>query len=258
MKRRNLILDFSYSYPTKLENSKEFTWIECSDIEECSMFCEKSAEEEIRKRIRPYGPSGIHFIDSGDYHYVTKFFVDFIKEPFSLVLIDHHTDMQKPMMEGMLSCGNWARKLLEENEFLQQLVLIGPEREACVHLDMKNKEKILCILYEDLEADDGRSEIIEIRNDIPIYLSIDKDVLRKTAAKTNWNQGFMTLGMLEYLIGFLFLKREVIGMDICGEYKKSGLFPEYAEALRLNTNTNEEIYEYVMDLLRVHHADRLG
>ena len=57
------------------------------------------------------GVSGIHFIDSGDYHYISKIMTDFIKEPFTLVLIDHHTDMQDASLGGdILSCGNWAKK----------------------------------------------------------------------------------------------------------------------------------------------------
>lgn len=37
---------------------------------------------------------------------------DFLKEPFVLVCFDHHTDMQKPMVEGMTSCGDWAGQVL--------------------------------------------------------------------------------------------------------------------------------------------------
>ena len=50
-----------------------------------------------------------------------------IKQDFSLILFDHHTDMQKPMIGHMTSCGDWAGKVLKANPWLQQLILIGPQ-----------------------------------------------------------------------------------------------------------------------------------
>ena len=124
---QNLILDFTHVYEDETVRDREqFQWIDCSDIEESHLYCSPSAYEEIRKRIEPFGISGIHFIDSGNYHYVTKIMTDFLKEPFVLVCFDHHTDMQKPMVEGMTSCGDWAGQVLGENTYLRQLVLIGP------------------------------------------------------------------------------------------------------------------------------------
>ena len=63
------------------------------------LYCSDAAAAEIHRRIDPYGTRGIHFLDSGNYHYVTKIMTDRIDEPFSLILFDHHTDMQSPMIE---------------------------------------------------------------------------------------------------------------------------------------------------------------
>ena len=55
--------------------------------------------------MEPLGAEGIHFLDSGNYHYVTKLWLDQVKEPFDLLVLDHHTDLQQPMFGDILSCG---------------------------------------------------------------------------------------------------------------------------------------------------------
>lgn len=250
MEDRDLVFDFAHSYPGHLRNEKKLTWLDCSEMEGCVLYCSTPAEIELKMKIKSYGISGIHFIDSGDYHYITKFMTDYIKEPFSLVLIDHHTDMQKPLAEGMISCGSWAGEVLEKNSYLQQMVLLGPEQHLIDKLDVPGKEKVIAISYEKLEKNQAKKDFEKIRKDIPAYLSIDKDILTKKAAVTNWNQGEMTVDMLEHLLQFLLTKCEVIGIDICGEYPNADIIPEYTEAERINNKTNEELYTYITDLLR--------
>lgn len=89
--------DFRFSHvycDEKIPKNDRVHWLDCSDIAECDLYCSKRAEEEIRARIEPYGIRGIHFLDSGNYHYVTGIMTEQIKQGFSLILFDHHTDMQ--------------------------------------------------------------------------------------------------------------------------------------------------------------------
>ena len=129
MKNRNMFFDFTQCYPKRKEPGLE--WHDCSAIGGSRLYCSRDAGKKIKALIAPAGVSGIHFIDSGDYHYISKIMTDFIKEPFTLVLIDHHTDMQDASLGGdILSCGNWAKKVLQENPYLQRLVLIGQEKKV--------------------------------------------------------------------------------------------------------------------------------
>ena len=119
IKSQNYILDFTHVYKDEdIEKIDDINWIDCSDIEGCDLYCSGLAREEIKKRTEKYGIYGIHFIDSGNYHYVTKILTDRIDSKFSLVLYDHHTDMQKPLIEGMTSCGDWAAQVIMENKNL--------------------------------------------------------------------------------------------------------------------------------------------
>lgn len=253
---QNLILDFTHVYEDETVRDREqFQWIDCSDIEESHLYCSLSAYEEIRKRIEPFGISGIHFIDSGNYHYVTKIMTDFLKEPFVLVCFDHHTDMQKPMVEGMTSCGDWAGQVLGENTYLRQLVLIGPPQRdidgieigkpQSQNIQTGEKDKLLTFSEEELQNGTAKVKVAQIKEGLPFYISIDKDVLNRRFTETNWNQGDMPLPMLEHLLQFFLQKGKVCGVDICGECRMDMPLPEYLEAEEINGETNVELYRYI-------------
>ena len=69
--------------------------------------CDDGAMSEIRQRISEHGIGAdeIHFIDNGNYHYMSAITLEMVKEPFSLVVFDHHPDMQllgQPVVWGNL------------------------------------------------------------------------------------------------------------------------------------------------------------
>ena len=67
-------------------------WLDLRDIQGTNCYCDEEAEAAIKERIRPMGPSGIHFLDSGNYHYVSKIWLDKVEGEFELLVFDHHTD----------------------------------------------------------------------------------------------------------------------------------------------------------------------
>ena len=192
-KDRNLVVNFSNTYSKEIAESLGDTdWIDCSDISGTNMYCTDDAADEIKRRLEGYSPNGVHFIDSGNYHYMTEFFVEKLEGKFSLVLFDYHNDMQVPMIHSFTSCGDWAREVLENNDNLEQLILIGPSQKNIDDIDGISKEKfdkLVCISLRDLEEKVAEEKLELIKNDVPLYVSIDKDVLSKHYAKTNWSQG---------------------------------------------------------------------
>ena len=245
-KIQNYILDFTHVYMDEmLRKADDLNYIDCSNISGCSLYCTKEAEKEITRRIMPYGIHGIHFIDSGNYHYVTKIMLDQIQQKFSLVLYDHHTDMQEPMVEGMTSCGDWARQVLEQNENLKQLILVGAKEKDIKQLCLKHQEKLITFSAEELRTRKGKEKLKQIKTDVPFYISIDKDILDEQYMQTNWNQGHMSVEMLKYLLRFFLKDKRIIGVDLCGECQIGLPFPEYIEAEEKNGITNMELYEYI-------------
>lgn len=236
---RNYVFDFTHCYS---KGNAQLTYYDCSDIEGTRLFCDQEAEKQLKEMIKENGISGIHFIDSGDYHYITKLMIDFIQEPFDLVLIDHHTDMQSSVVGDMLSCGNWAQKALH-HPFLHRLYLIGPSKHD---LTLVDTNKVLSISIEELEK--GYS--IPLETKYPVYISIDKDALDERYAMTNWNQGEMSLSKLEDVLAYFLKNCEVIGIDICGDDPDIDDYPSYIKAERINTISDEALYQTAMKILK--------
>ena len=95
MKPNIILMNFTHVYEQeRFINDIHFQWIDCTDLNGTNYYCDAEAAKVIRQRMAPYLPEGIHFIDSGNYHYISKFWTDKIKTPFSLVVFDHHPDMQ--------------------------------------------------------------------------------------------------------------------------------------------------------------------
>lgn len=162
-----------------------------------------------------------------------------------MVLFDHHTDMQKPLIEGMMSCGDWAGHVLDTNDRLQQLVLIGPQQRDIDQISCAHKDSLLTFSAEELKHNAGREKLAKIKRDLPVYISIDKDVLGENYAETNWNQGDMSLAMLEQLLLPLLTQADILGIDICGECQPGMPLPEYFEAEEVNSETNRELFTFI-------------
>ena len=274
VKNENLILDFTHVYCDEyIKDIDRFRYIDCSDIEETDMYCSKEANKRIWEKIKPYGIQGIHYIDSGNYHYISKIITDHIDEPFGLVMYDHHTDMQIPMVPEMMSCGDWAGQALSQNKNLRQLVIVGPpEKDIDQTLESYNGSqsgRLLIFSAEDLHGGLLENKLKLIRTDLPLYISIDKDVLGTEDCETNWSQGNMSIGGLERLLGvFLGGQGEernsdaccnderyagdirhsrILGVDICGEIQTDIPVPEYLEAEEKNEKVNIELFRFISE-----------
>ena len=272
VKNENLILDFTHVYCDEdIKDIDRFRYIDCSDIQETDMYCSKNAYEKIWGRIEPYGIQGIHYIDSGNYHYISKIITDHIDEPFGLVMYDHHTDMQMPMVPEMMSCGDWAGQALSQNKNLRQLVIVGPP-ESDIEQTLESYSgsqsgRLLTFSAEDLHGDLLENKLKLIRTDLPLYISIDKDVLGPEYTETNWSQGDMSIDGLERLLSvFLGGQGEeknsdacrndernagdirhsrILGIDICGEIQTDIPVPEYLEAEEKNEKVNIELFRFI-------------
>lgn len=274
VKNENMILDFTHVYRDEdIKDIDRFRYIDCSDIQETDMYCSKNAYEKIWGRIEPYGIQGIHYIDSGNYHYITKIITDHITEPFGLVMYDHHTDMQIPMVPEMMSCGDWAGQTLIQNENLRQLVVVGPP-ESDIEQTLESYSgsqsgRLLIFSAEDLHGGLPEDKLKHIRTDLPLYISIDKDVLGTEYTETNWSQGDMSIDGLERLLSvFLGGQGEekntdacrnderyaggirhsrILGVDVCGEVQTDISVPEYLEAEEKNEKVNIELFRFISE-----------
>ena len=108
-----------------------------------------------------------------------------------------------------------------------------------------NSGKLVEISYEELKNGIAHEKIKELPDEVPVYISIDKDVLDEKYAVTNWDQGKMSMGMLEQILKTLVTEYDVIGVDICGMYPEENSLPEYLRAERVNIRSDEELYRFL-------------
>ncbi len=206
------------------------------DIEGTDGYCSDEAKEEIRKRISNLPCEGIHYLDSGNYHYLSQFWLEKIRQPFQLAMLDHHTDMQPSALLPLTSCGNWLLETLDTNPYLRKVWLIGPPEQSYLELSPEDRKRVI---YIDEEASNTASipELLKNFDSVlPVYLSVDKDVLSENVLSTNWDQGTMTLERIEEWIAYFAHHGQVIGLDLCGE--EAG-----ADSLDVNSALERIVYQ---------------
>lgn len=249
--------------------SGEATWIDCTDIPGTDCYCDDEAVETIRRRIADAGikdADGIHFFDNGNYHYMSKIWTDMVQEPFSLVIFDHHPDMQEPRFGNILSCGGWVKKVLKGNKFIDNVVIIGVadhlveeiRKEIASHpADARNdngaesNDKITFIRESELSSSSHPIPQRRIAPTSHLYISIDKDALSPAYAATNWDQGSLDVATLKKIIEDLAASHKIIGVDICGERARDFAGDEHhsvQEADALNDRINRELTEFLQNL----------
>ena len=241
--KETVIMNFSGIYKNqsfyKDHAEKEIFWTELSDLSGCNCYCDAEAADRICGEIQNYTGNGIHFIDSGNYHYMTRLWLEKQQVPFRLLVFDNHTDMQPPAFGGLLSCGGWIAASLEELPLLQEVILVGPDEEAYTQVEPDLQQKVLFLSREKLStmtAEEKEGFFNNLSEDLPLYVSVDKDVLCKGDASTTWSQGDMHLSELMSFLELILERQNILGMDVCGECDMDSCSEDF-----LNDHANEAI-----------------
>ena len=268
------------------ETSKDVRWLDCTKIVGTDCYCDDEAIKEINELIdnaesnskcecdsiienrgnstNDIAPQpSIHFFDNGNYHYMSKLWTDRVQEPFTLIVFDHHPDMQPPRFGGILSCGGWVKEVLDNNKFVQNVIIIGVKdklvktvrEELSQSGESSILEKVTFIKESELNTLSFQSSlssfVSRLSSQHSLYISIDKDALSPTHAATNWDQGSLTLDALKNCITALTTNRKILGIDICGEraHDFEGNEQHTAQdADALNNSLNRELVEFLQKI----------
>lgn len=233
------ILNFDGVYrPQKRLFQFPHEWVDLADVPETNLYCSEAALAEIERRLERRRKRGAVLIGSGNYHYVTYLLLKEINEPFTLVLFDRHTDAEGG--DDVISCGSWVSYTLKHPR-LQKVVIVGPT--ASSH-QLRLSPNMTVLPFDD--HDEWPKALIEAIPTGSIYISIDKDALRREDAVTNWDQGVIPLSQLLACLRLLLFHKKVLGVDICGEYPPSAVDmfdPLCREARGKNEQANMAILE---------------
>lgn len=191
-----------------------------SALEGTNCYCSADSASRIRLAVAGLPLHAFHEIGTGDYHYQTLFWLERIEEPFSLVLFDHHPDDQPGAFGAeLLSCGSWVA---------------AARRLPCLRADRWIR-------------DAAGFSALDSLPDLPLYISIDLDVLSPDYARTDWDQGDMTQEELSSALRSLVASHRILGVDLCG-----GITPEKGASpadLALNASAGEALYGLFRDLI---------
>lgn len=209
------------------------------------------------------GGSGppVYFYGSGDFHHLAALLIAGVSEPVTVVHFDNHPDwVQFP---ATVNCGAWVNRALELPQ-VRKVITIGPCSSDLVrpewqfaNLRAVAEERIALypwrhapsrvwgrygtvasfrqegnhLHWRNLADEDWAHFLDDLVATIPtgdIWLSIDKDVLGRDEALTNWDQGDLPLthllGAIERLAG----ARRVVGVDVCGDWSE----PRFSDPFR--------------------------
>ena len=265
---------FMQELRTAAETSKDFRWLDCTKIVGTDCYCDDDAIKEINELIdnaecdienrgNSTSAPAIHFFDNGNYHYMSKIWTDRVQEPFTLIVFDHHPDMQPPRFGGILSCGGWVKEVLDNNKFIQSVIIIGVKDELVetVREELSQSressilDKVTFIRESELNTLSFQSSLSSFVSRLSyqhsLYISIDKDALSPVYAATNWDQGSLTLDALKDSITTLATGRKILGVDICGERAHDFEGNEHhtvQEADTLNSELNRELVEFLQKI----------
>jgi hypothetical protein len=184
---------------------------------------------------------------SGDFHHFSLALLRRMQEPCNLLILDKHPDWMRGV--PLLHCGTWVAHALRlpcirrvfhlggdldfDNAFRwlapwkalrSKQVVVMPairrfSRGAWARIDhdtlrpmswlplvQERLRELLAPYHEDLAR-------------LPLYISLDKDVLRAEDATVNWDSGHLNLSEVQAILStFLALCRRPCGMDVVGDW----------------------------------------
>ncbi|HZZ81496.1 MAG TPA: hypothetical protein VFE62_23540 [Gemmataceae bacterium] len=192
----------------------------------------------------------ITLLGSGDFHHVTLALLRRLRHPFNLLVLDKNPDWLRGV--PMAHCGAWlhhaaelpnvrrifhlggdqgfddSRRLLAPTKLLRSGKIVAlpavrtfrngfwrdlPHQPLRPHFDRTvDRERLEELLWPHLE---------ELER-VPLYVSLDKNVMWMPESVTNWQSGHLDLTEVQEILQF-FLKaagNELIGMDIVGDWSR--------------------------------------
>lgn len=234
MKENITILNFHGEYADNHFYEKyPHRQIDFSELEGTNGYCDEEAQKKIQAAL---SWDDICFMGNGNYHYISYLRISQIQQEFSLVVFDHHTDMQPSFFEELLSCGCWILWALQRQKYLQKVLLIGVKDELAEEIP----EEFASCVEVVRESEWNETEKIKDRIDkilqYPLYISVDKDVFSLSECVTNWDAGSLTLAQFGNIMEML-RAGQWLGADVCGE-------PERQEK-RAGENANDIILDFM-------------
>lgn len=268
------------------------------------LWLDKKTEEDLSSRLKDAAKNSVTFLGSGDFHHVSHVLLGQFDKPLCVIDFDFHPDWD--ILPPRLACGSWVNRVLENKNVLKFLLLgvsssdisfpsiqtgnlsslqddrleIHPYshgssvvflRRVPHNLSLSAERGFLYTLihWNKLKSRNLKDFFIELLKRLPVkevYLTIDKDCLKKEYAVTNWEEGMLSLDELLLMLRLLKEKTDIIGADISGDYSRVSIegkvkkffsdldHPKDIQAAKLSddaiTAVNEETNLRILEAIR--------
>ncbi|BCS81895.1 arginase family protein [Anaerocellum diazotrophicum] len=209
-----LMFDEYYSFQPRLKEM--CSCIDLKDFSSIRFMCSKKVLDSISEKIKKVENS-LFFLGAGEFHHFTYMLLKKFDKTISLIVIDKHIDYSDTY-QGFITCGSWLKDVARLNQIAEIFVLSEDKRN--VH---NNKVKIFSPL-----------EYKKIKPCLPVYISIDKDILTKSSINTTWDQGHCQPKTLIEIVSYFSSAFEIVGADICGEPPAQFFSPEHKKSEDIN------------------------
>ncbi|WP_164669926.1 arginase family protein [Virgibacillus doumboii] len=246
------LLNFDGAYKSQsFYQNIHYDWLELEVIPNTNLLCEKDNLLLIDEKLIERRQSGIHYLGSGNHHYISYLLQSRIEKPYTLILFDHHTDTLPSPSEELTSCGSWVLASLQHLPMLQKVFIIGVGEGAPQHIPTSVNTKVVTYTENSLQSNFSSITKSIIKN-IPtdsVYISIDKDVLDKKDAVTGWDHGTLGLKQMMKMVKAFFRNKDTIGIDVCGEYPVSPT-NAYQKQTKDAIEQNDHANGYILELIK--------
>ena len=221
----------------------------------CSFRRFRRFEHALDERLPDSGPQ-IVLYGSGDFHHVSLALVRRLQQPCNLVVIDNHPDWMRGI--PFLHCGTWlwhaarlphvhrvfhlggevdfdnAYRLLAPRKMLcSGKIRVFPARRCFAHGWARLPQQRLRPQPDKPVSPERLFRLLEPFHrelaDLPLYISLDKDVTVAADSVVNWDSGHLTLAEVCCLVNVLLRLSggRLLGMDVVGDWspvRTAGLF----------------------------------
>jgi hypothetical protein len=231
--------------------------------------------EKVMRALQGGPEPRLTFMGSGDFHHVTVYLLASALEnhtgPITVIHFDNHPDWVKH--KNGVHCGSWINRALEHPQ-VDKIITVGvcsddlrlPEwKGANLNPLSKGVQEVYpydhapsrvrrdygagisfkqangALHWKTIRSIGERNFEEHILSRIEteaVYLTIDKDVLGRDDAVTNWDQGRMRLPYLLSLIKEIGGHCRVVGADVTGDYST----PDYGGPLWTRISKRAEVF----------------
>ncbi|OYZ83177.1 MAG: hypothetical protein B7Y12_00100 [Rhizobiales bacterium 24-66-13] len=203
----------------------------------------------------------VTFYGSGDFHHLTAGLVAALDEAVTIVHFDNHPDWVR--FPATHNCGAWVNRALSLRQ-VNKVVTIGPCSSDLVRPELQfanlaavrdgrialypwrhppsrvwgryghtrcYRQEGEHLHWRNLAEESWTDFLDELVEEIPtraVWITIDKDVLARGDALTNWDQGALPLGHLLAAVERLAGTHRIAGVDVCGDWSE----PRFSDPFR--------------------------